>query len=422
MRRSSPPTAGVVKLADGALRLRGLALAGRDGQGTVVELPELDVTGITADVLAAQAEIASVVLQGGRLHVARDPDGSINLLNLVAPGGPAAAAPAPPAFMIRELAVRDFTVNVTDHATARPVRLGLTEVGLRLQNITLADGAEMPLQLTLGWAPVGKVKVVGTVAFKPELRAGLNAEVTGLALLPLSPYLEQFVNARITAGTLSTSGALQVAMTSGVPSGTFSGRVAVEQFSLVDGALNEELAGFATLALNGLQVSAEPELIVTLAEATLASPYAHVRVHPDGTLNLASLARLSPGAGPPASPASPPKVAVERVVVTDGDFSLTDASLEPNVRMAVRGFGGTIGGLSSANLARADVELQALVDGVGPVAITGRLDPLGRAEVCGPEDGPQERGPAATEPLQRQICRLRIGARPVECRRAGQTR
>ncbi len=64
-------------------------------------------------------------------------------------------------------------------------------------------------------------------------------------------------------------------------------------------------------------------------------------------------------------------------MITDGDFSFADRSLEPNVRMGINQFGGTITGLSSAHLAKADVDLKGMVDGAGPVSISGKLDPLG---------------------------------------------
>jgi Domain of Unknown Function (DUF748) len=46
------------------------------------------------------------------------------------------------------------------------------------------------------------------------------------------------------------------------------------------------------------------------------------------------------------------------------------------VQVAVTQFGGTIAGLSSENPCRSEVDLRASVDGVGPVTITGKLDPL----------------------------------------------
>jgi hypothetical protein len=72
-----------------------------------------------------------------------------------------------------------------------------------------------------------------------------------------------------------------------------------------------------------------------------------------------------------------PRVAINRVVISEGDFSFADHSVQPSVQMAINQFGGTITGLSSANLAKAAVDLKATVDGAGPVAITGQLDPLG---------------------------------------------
>ena len=309
------------------------------------------------------------------------------------------------------MVVKDFAADVSDLAAPRPAQLGLTGLQLSVKNVTLADGAEMPLQLALNWTPVGTVKVAGTVVIKPELKADLKTDVAGLSLLLVSPYLEQFVNARITQGTVSTSGAVQVTMAGGTPAITFEGGVSVEKLGLVDGVNNEELAGFAALTLSGLKAATAPQLAVSLAEVNVASPYARVLVNKDGTLNLAALAKAIPAStvgnvggvlppdvaatqpesGPSAvakpmaetkalpaieAPSTLPKITIGKVVISDGDFIFADRSLEPNVRMAVTQFGGTIG-LSSQNLAKADVDLKAAVNGAGPIAITGQLDPLG---------------------------------------------
>ncbi len=421
----------VMKLIGGALRLRDLKLIERAGQLPLLDLPGIDIVGVNADALTLKGTVGSVALTGGHVRVRRESDGTINLLNLLLPpknenGGGASspdgstsapqsgrkAPPTPdpakhallPDFLIGEVVLKDFSVDLTDLAASRPAQLGLVDLQLSLKNVTLTDGAEMPLQLALGWAPAGSVKVTGTVAIKPELKATLQTEVTALALLPLSPYLEQFVNAHITQGVVSTRGTVQLAMTGGVPAITFDGGVSVEKLGLVDGANNEELAGFATLALTGLKAATAPQLTVSLAEVNVASPYARVLVNKDGTLNLAALAKtetavppvgsnvggalrpdpasaaeLSGHKAPPAAvpPAPLPKIEIAKVTITDGDFSLVDRSLEPNVRLAVTQFGGTIAGLSSENLARADVDLKAAVDGAGPIAITGKLDPLG---------------------------------------------
>jgi uncharacterized protein involved in outer membrane biogenesis len=391
----------VMKLIDGALQLRDVKLTDRTTRESLVELAALDVSGVHADALTRQAAIESVAFTGGAVRARREKDGTLNLLALLTPTPAAApsqtavtAAPAkPPEFMIGEVALRDFSVELTDLAAPRPAQLSLAGIQFSLKKVTLAEGAVMPLALTLNWAPQGTVKVDGTVTLKPELKADLKTEAAALAVLPLSPYLEEFINARITQGSLSLSSGVQVAMVAGAPALTFDGGVMVDKLGLVDGVLNEELAGFGSLALNGLKAVTAPQLAVSLAEITVTAPYARVLVNKDGVLNLARLVKVggvSPpdsaaGAGlslyktPPANATASavPKIGIGKVVITGGDFTLTDRSLEPNVRMAVSLFGGTIAGLSSENLAKADVDLKAAVDGAGPVSITGKLDPLG---------------------------------------------
>ena len=64
------------------------------------------------------------------------------------------------------------------------------------------------------------------------------------------------------------------------------------------------------------------------------------------------------------------------MLITNTAISFTDRSLKPNVNMAIQQVNGTISGLSSEQLQHADVNLNAKVDGVGPVAITGTINPF----------------------------------------------
>jgi len=396
----------VLKLAGGGVRMRGLKVVERTGAQPLLDLPALDVTGITADAVVLKAGVEAVTLAGGRVSVRRDHDGSINLLKALLPAvstegkavaqasGPSAVPATPnsapaaslPEFRIGEVTVKDLAVDVADLAAPRPVQLGLNGIQLSVKNVTLADGAEMPLSLAFAWTPAGTVTLTGSVSIKPEPRATLQADVTGLALLPLSPYLEQFANVHLTQGAVSTAGAVTLALGGGMPAATFEGGVTADRLGVVDAARNEELAGFALLTLDGLKVATAPQVSVAVDEVNLGSPYARLLVNKDGTLNLATVTKATASAAGTAGPAAAtaaavaaaePKIAVSRVVIAGGDFSFTDRSLDPSVRMAVTQFGGTIAGLSSENLARADVDLKATVNGVGPVAIAGRLDPLG---------------------------------------------
>ena len=413
--------AHVMKLSGGELQLRGVKIADAPEGELAAELPAVDVTGIEADAVAMKATIAAVSVQGGRVRAQREPDGSINLLTMLEPSAAALAAPpstapatsepgpaaALPDVLVRNIAVQEFQVDVVDRAAPRPAHLSLSGLQVSVQDATLAEGAIIPVTASFNWAPEGTVKAEGTVALKPALKVELKTDVAGFALLPLSPYLEQFFNARITAGTVTTVGAAQAVFSGEVPALTYAGGVTVDKLGLVDSAHNEELAGFASLTLSELKAETAPRLVVSLGEVNVAAPYARIIVSADRSINLLSVLKTEvastlPAAGPaaPAAPASPvepapqvppdttapgaaatgaapPDLRIARVVITGGEFSLLDRSIEPNVRTRIHDFGGEITGLSSDNPARGDVHLKAIVDGAAPVTIAGKLDPFG---------------------------------------------
>lgn len=403
---SLAPDGRVLVLKDGAVQVRGIKLLDRANRQTALELAALDIAGIEADAMTQKARIASVALNGGAVRVRREKDGALNLLTMLkpavapAPAAPPAAttpatpaAPAPkPDVVLGELALKDFRVDVTDLTPPRPAQLGLGGIEFSLRNVTLADGAQMPLQLAANWAPRGTLKVAGQVAIAPAASADLEVDVGALELLPLNSYLDQFANAQLTEGAVTTKLKVQATLRDAQPpTATVTGDITVEKLALVDGARSEELAGLQSLALRGLRVATTPELSVALDEINLAGSYARAVMNADKTLNLLALTRpaAAPGATPPAeaaptappppaAPAAPlPKIEVAKVVISGGDYRFTDRSLEPNVTMAVGEFGGTITGLSSSNLAKADLDLKAVVNGAGPIAITGKIDPLG---------------------------------------------
>ncbi|MBL9208944.1 MAG: DUF748 domain-containing protein [Opitutaceae bacterium] len=399
----------VLRLLDGAVQVRGLKVLESPRGEAALELAALDVNGIQADAMSQQAKIASVTLNGGLARLRREKDGTLNVQTMLqpdpaaprratapaTPGPTAPPAPGPaikPDVTVGELALKDFRVEVADLAAPQPAKLAVSGLEFSLRDITLAEGAKMPLQFAASWAPGGTVRLAGLVGIAPAVSAQLELDVAGLDLLPLNPYLETFANVDLTQGVLTTKLKLGAELRTGQPlTATVAGDVTVEKFALVDGTHSEELAGFQSLALRGLRAATAPELSVGLDEVNIAGPYARVVVNADKSLNLATVARLTaapagttapvpataPGASAAGPAAPPPKIDVAKVVITGGDYRFTDRSIEPHVTMAMSDFTGTVAGLSSANLAKADLDLKAVINGAGPVAITGKVDPLG---------------------------------------------
>ncbi|PTX91692.1 DUF748 domain-containing protein [Opitutus sp. ER46] len=404
------PGKEAMQLHAGVVQLRDLVVREAGNEVKVIELPAVDVTGIEADARALKATVASVAVNGGHLRVRRAKDGALNVLAMLQPtaatpakpANPVAVAPAPaattampaklPDVTVADVLVKEMQVEVEDLAAARPAHLAVNGLQVALQNVSLAPEKRIPLQVSFGWAPAGAVRLAGTVGLLPTVSADLTLDVDQFALLPLSPYLEPFANVHLASGNLSAKLAVAASLpANAAPVANVTGDIQVEKLGLVDGERDQELAGFAGFTLRGLKAATAPTLSVALEEIAIDAPYARAVVAEDGAVNLVAAAKVAPAAAPTgasakpaaavatsaATPATAPTIEIGRIVIRDGDFSFADHSVHPGVAMAVQKFGGTINGLSSTTPTKGDVDLKAVVDGVGPVAIAGRLDPLG---------------------------------------------
>src|SRR6266545_2758644 len=76
----------------------------------------------------------------------------------------------------------------------------------------------------------------------------------------------------------------------------------------------------------------------------------------------------------------PAKISVGSIVLSNAHLEFSDRSLQPNVNASIEEVSGTISGLSSDELQRADVNLAGKVDKTAPVEITGKLNPLNQKQ------------------------------------------
>jgi hypothetical protein len=383
---SLDPAARRLALDGAEVHLSGLRVAERPSGLGVFELGSLDITGIDADAVAMKATVARVSLADGHASVRRARDGTLNLLAMVpaeAPEPGAAPGPrqAPPQFLVKEVGLSGFSADIEDQVPAHAARLAVGPVALSASDVTLAAGSRIPFHLSLNWAPKGTVTIDGTFTPGPAPRADLTARVSEFSLVPLSPYLEQFVNAHLAQGSVSTSVTVEASLPRDGPTVSVKGDFSLADLGIVDGIRDKELAGVGRLALTGIDAVAGPGVSASVDQVEVRGPYARARVDEDGSLNVASLlvkgpaATRGPARAPNAGPA--PVLRIGRIVIGDGSFTFTDHSVEPNVRASLDSFGGTVSGLSSENLARADVDLKGMVGGAGPLEIAGKLDPLG---------------------------------------------
>ncbi len=377
--------APALTLADGAFTLRDVRFGAPGVEADAFALARLAVTGVSVDSSAPSAAIGKVAVEGVRLRATRDTAG-IDLLRLLTPRAAPSSEPAAavssasvlPKVTLGEFALSDVRVDVVDLTTPRRAEHHIENITLTLRDLDSSDLARaLPLALEVTLPRGGRVALSGTVAAQP-LAAELDVALERVPFANASPYVEPFLNIRLAGGALRATG--RATLRDGVAG--FAGDFGVADFKTVDGKIAQDFVSWTDFAVTGIRAGTAP-LAFHADEIRLVEPSALVRVEPDGSLNIAratarSSAAPSSAAGP-AAPAAPLPIAVTvgTVAFEKATLRFEDRSIRPAARGVLGDFTGKVAGLSSEARGRADVDLHGLVDGVAPVAVTGKLNPLG---------------------------------------------
>lgn len=384
----------VLKLEDGAFALRDFRFGAPGVAEDAVALKRLAVNGIAADSTTLQADIGRVSVDGLALKIARDAEG-IDLLRLVMPqtqsvpvaGQPSAKTPGPsPAVKLAELSITGMQVDAVDLTTPRRATHRIDDLRLTLRDLDSAKlGKLVPLTLEIALPQNGRIAVSGDVAAQP-LAADLDVALDRVLFANASPYLEPFMNIRLSDGAIRAAG--KATLHDGVA--TFAGDFGIAGFRSVDGKLAQDFLTWADFSITGIKASSLP-LAFHADEIRFTDPAGLVRVEADGSLNIAQAglakdptqpapAEVTLGAAPSPGGSAPLPIAVTigKFAFDNAAFRFEDRSITPAARGGITQFTGTITGLSSEALGRAEVDLKGKVDGVAPVSITGKLNPLGQ--------------------------------------------
>jgi hypothetical protein len=397
--------------------LRNFRLAGPGGTNDLVALTHFAVTGASVDLEVRQAEVDSMSATGAKLFLQRDKDASINALEAAKPVATATNAPGGILLLLRSVTnavamllnstnqwsgtVHDvnFTngaLHLEDLVNSRPARLDLDDITLVAKNISNLPRTNLTADLSLRWNTNGAIHTEIAASFSPPT-ADIHLALSNLDLGTLDPYLEPSLNLFILGSRLGLDGDIRLRTPENeLPQVTFTGDARLDDFRTVDGVMAQDLLKWDSLRFNGIAANLNPQT-VAIKEIALDNAYARVVVETNHTINLLTALRPAETIAPAAThavivvkhstatnsttPASSlPNISVDNIVISNATLSFTDRSLTPSVHLTVLQAGGTIAGISSEELQHADVNLHAAVDGVGPVSITGQINPFSGTE------------------------------------------
>lgn len=385
---------------NGTVSVQNLEIVERGGIDPVVKVPAFDVEGIQLDLQKQSIDVAKVHSSDARFDAWMDSGGVLNYHTLFTPvsdgptepsSSPAKAkedAPAKPwSITVGEVALRNYGAEFEDRTLERPGRLTVDAMNLTVNHVQIPFKNPLPIDLAMKLNETGTINVKGKVAVEP-LHADVEAKLEHIEIRPFQPYLDRFLNADVLDGAIDLNGSVRFAKEHvNEPLLQFQGNLAVNQFALADHQTQDDLVTWKALRVNQVALDVEPTT-VKIAEVVWQEPSVQLVVASDGQLNLSRVAKSPAASEQPAPPKEPEgdkshakagepvPVAIDQVKLAKLAATFQDLSLEPKVRTSLTEFGGTIKGLSSKQLKKADVNLAGKVGRTAPFKIVGKINPL----------------------------------------------
>jgi hypothetical protein len=411
------PTRQIAAVTNTSFSLRSLKVA-EAGGSPVAELGLLAVKEVSADAMERWTEVGAVTVSGARVNLRRNQDASVNVVELAKP--PAAAPQASEAVLlllrgitnavslflnstnawrgtVHEVQVADCGVSLEDLVNSRPVRLELDQIGLTAKHISNVPGTNLTAALAIRWNTNGWIKTEVEASFMP-LTVEARLDLERVELRALDPYLENKLNVFVLGSKLSLDSRVHLRQGSGaLPEIHLQGNARLDDFSTLDGVWGEDLLKWSAVRVSGIEATLTPPS-VSIREVAVDDAYARVVIETNKALNLMSALRLettnaAASSGPKGKPAaaasaatSPaaslelPHLSIQTVVISNAAVQFTDRSIAPEVNVGVQQAGGTITGLSTEAMGHAAIQLQARVDKVGPVEVTGVINPMSQEQ------------------------------------------
>ena len=202
--------------------LRDLLVRPKGEPTDVLAVREIVVRGGHLSWPARRAGLAEVRIAGTRLALWREPDGTINLSNLITsdeadegagkadagseprPDAPPTAgeSPSPWELTLDRLLFEDCNISVEDRTFPDPVRTGLDGLRLEARKLSSVPGSRFDFSLETTVTTGGRLGCEGSVGLDPPV-TDARVVLRDLALPPAQPYLAQVARLVLESGALS---------------------------------------------------------------------------------------------------------------------------------------------------------------------------------------------------------------------------
>lgn len=369
-----------LRIQDGAVQVRQLALDDAQTDPPLLRAKQLEVKGIALDLQQRSVRVDSLVFDGIDTHQWLKDGGDLRFTPLLAQQAadanqPAATADssAPWDVTLGEYRIRNGAVHFTDFSGGVNAEQMLSDIQFSLRDISLKEGAKVPLQLTAQVNDGGSASVEGELTLAP-FTLNLHYQLQQLPLLPFNPYVEARSHLQLQQGTLSLqgdatladaeSGALQLALD-----------LAVADLQANDTRNGKRLVRWQNLDVQKLQLDLGARQLV-IQQVALQKPDINAERGEDSQMNLATLMKPESSADTSEKPdadSAPFDVRIAQISLKDGITRFRDASVRPVFKTALHNVVFDLEDLSTTGASPARFRLESRIDKYAPFNAKGTL-------------------------------------------------
>jgi hypothetical protein len=370
----------------------------------ILHLPSLSINMTSVEPLVPNIHLAEIAIQSPELVIRRDKKGEINLLNLTQKqtqkektiaketSAPAPAKKTALKFRLDNFLIDNADITFIDAKPHQPVNIHIVPLRLKATNLSLEKDTQGNVDLALTLDKKSEISAQGPLGLEP-LNANLALNVNNIGIRTFQSYFTDKVKIDVTRGAVSTIGNFSLATgKKGEPVIKYAGKVSVNNLVTIDKAQSNDFLKWKALSFDQIQTGYNP-FFLHIKTISLADFYARIIIKPDKTTNIGDIfsddskneqeKKETPAksgekkqeAKPPEKPAD---IKIGKIIFRGGNIDFHDNNIKPNYAANMLNMTGSITGLSSQDMTRADVALNGNLGHGSPIDIAGKINPLAK--------------------------------------------
>ncbi|KQC09469.1 MAG: hypothetical protein APR62_14125, partial [Smithella sp. SDB] len=368
----------------------------------LLRLPFLNINMTSVEPLIPDIHLAGIAIQSPELVIRRNNQGEINLLNLVQTQSKkektvhkktVAAAPAKKTdlkFRLDNLFIDKADVTFNDTKTYKPVNIHIVPLQLKATNLSLEKGTQGNIDLAFTLDKKSEISAHGPLGLEP-LNAKLALDLKNIGIRAYQPYFTDKVKIDVTRGAISSSGNLILDTDKkGETVIKYFGKAYVNNLATIDKAQSNDFLKWKKLSFDQIQTGFNP-FFLHIKTISLADFYARFIINPDKTTNIQDILsdenkkeqeKKEPAVKPEAKKKEskpsekPADIKIGKIIFRNGHVDFSDKNIKPNYSANMLNLTGSVTGLSSQDMTRANVALKGNLGYGSPIDISGKINPL----------------------------------------------